>query len=274
MRRTLAGFVGGASGQYRRGVIFVGTSGWQYRDWRGRFYPQKLPQREWLPFYADHFVTTELNNSFYRLPDVSSFVRWRQVTPDGFIMAVKASRFLTHMKRLRDPGEPLELFWSRAKQLGPRLGPILFQLPPRFPVAVDRLRTLLRLLPSSLEPALEFRDQSWHIPEVYELLEQRNASLVWPDRPGARLDLPVTAEWAYLRFHQGRPGAADYRREKLARWADRIVALPVRTTWIYFNNDPGGAAVRDADAMIELLRARGADVATRSAPAPAPASTR
>jgi uncharacterized protein YecE (DUF72 family) len=250
-------------------VIFVGTSGWQYRDWRGRFYPDKLPQREWLPFFASRFATTELNNSFYRLPEASSFVRWREVTPDGFVMAVKASRFLTHIRRLRDPAGPVDLFWSRAEELGPRLGPVLFQLPPRFPVASERLKEVLSHLPAKMQPAFEFRDPSWHTSEVYELLERKNATLVWADRPGARVQLPVTADWAYLRFHQGQPAASAYKREKLARWADRIAALSVRTTWIYFNNDQDGAAVRDAKVMIDLLQRRGADVAE---PPGAPAS--
>jgi uncharacterized protein YecE (DUF72 family) len=252
------------SRDYLRRVIFVGTSGWQYRDWRGPFYPDKLPQREWLPFYAGRFATTELNNSFYRLPEVTSFVRWREATPDGFAMAVKASRFLTHIRRLREPEEPLELFWSRAEALGPRLGPVLFQLPPRFPVAADRLEELLSHLPARMQAAFEFRDVSWHTPEVYGLLEAKNAALVWADRPGARVQLPLTADWAYLRFHQGLPDAAGYRRDKLARWADRIAALPVRTAWVYFNNDPGAAAIRDANVMVELLVRRGADVATPS----------
>jgi uncharacterized protein YecE (DUF72 family) len=243
-------------------MIHVGTSGWQYRDWRGPFYPQNLPQREWLSFYASQFATTEVNNSFYRLPAEGAFGRWRDATPNGFVMAVKASRFLTHLRRLREPSEPVELLWSRATELRDRLGPVLFQLPPRFPADPSRLRQLLAVLPPGLRPAFEFRDQSWLTSEVFTLLERRNAALVWPDRPGARLTLPRTADWGYVRFHQGRPTSPGYRRDKLRRWADRIASLPVERSFLYFNNDPDAAAVRDARTMIELLRDRGVAVAT------------
>jgi uncharacterized protein YecE (DUF72 family) len=236
-----------------RGAAHVGTSGWQYRDWRGRFYPEKLPQREWLSFYAARFATTEVNNSFYHLPAEGVFGRWRERTPAGFVMAVKASRYLTHLRRLREPDEPVQLLWSRATELGDRLGPVLFQLPPRFPADLDRLAALLRSLPTAMHAAFEFRDPSWHVPAVFAMLEGANAALVWADRPGARVALPVTADWAYLRFHQGRPGAAGYARAKLRRWADRIAGLPVEDAYLYFNNDPGGAAVRDAATMTELL---------------------
>jgi uncharacterized protein YecE (DUF72 family) len=248
-------------------VIYVGTSGWQYRDWRGPFYPPELAQREWLAFYARTFATTEVNNSFYRLPAEGAFRRWRDATPDGFVMAVKASRFLTHLRRLRDPRQPVELLWQRATELGDRLGPVLFQLPPRFPADPGRLRELLQVLPSALRPAIEFRDPSWYTSEVFGLLERHDAALVWPDRPGARITLPCTAAWGYVRFHQGTAGGPDYRRDKLRRWADRIAALPVGASFLYFNNDPGGAAVRDAGAMIDLLGERGVDVAVPSSPA-------
>jgi uncharacterized protein YecE (DUF72 family) len=182
-------------------------------------------------------------------------------------MAVKASRFLTHLRRLRDPRQPVDLLWQRATELGDRLGPVLFQLPPRFPVDPTRLRELLRVLPSALRPAIEFRDPSWYTSEVFGLLEQRHAALVWPDRPGARITLPCTADWAYIRFHQGTAGGAGYRRDKLRRWADRITALRVEASFLYFNNDPGGAAVRDAGTMIDLLRERRVEVALPSTPA-------
>src|SRR5439155_19174943 len=128
-------------------MIRIGTSGWQYKEWRGRFYPKDVPQSKWLTSYASRFSTVEVNNSFYRLPEAETFARWREQTPRGFVMAVKASRFLTHLRRLRDPEEPFELLWSRATELGYRLGPILFQLPPRFPVEPGRLRALLNALP-------------------------------------------------------------------------------------------------------------------------------
>jgi uncharacterized protein YecE (DUF72 family) len=238
-------------------VIHVGTSGWQYRDWKSAFYPEGLPQREWLRFYATRFSTVEVNNSFYRLPEGDTFERWRRETPPGFVVTVKASRFITHLKRLRDPEEPVELFWERATRLGPRLGPVLFQLPPHFPSDPGRLSRFLGVLPARLHAAFEFRDPSWHEPAVFELLERAGAALVWADRPGARIELPITGGWTYVRFHQGRPHAAGYTTAKLRRWADRLADLDVGEGWIYFNNDRGAAAPHDAVSLRTLLRERG-----------------
>jgi uncharacterized protein YecE (DUF72 family) len=244
-------------------VIWVGTSGWQYRDWRGAFYPEKLPQREWLRFFATRFPTVEVNNSFYMLPKESSFERWRDETPDGFVVTVKASRYITHIRRLRDARDSVELFWSRARLLGRKLGPVLFQLPPRFGADVELLASFLRELPTEMRAAFEFRDASWQTPVVYETLDRAGAAWVIPDRPWWRVPVVVTGGWSYLRFHQGGHGrlGSDYSRDKLRRWADRVAELPAEEAWIYFNNDQGGAAVRDAAAMMELLERRGAEVA-------------
>ena len=235
-------------------TIHVGTSGWQYRDWRDELYDRRLPQREWLPRYAEVFSTVEVNNSFYRLPERETFERWRAQTPAGFVVAVKASRFITHVRRLREPREPVGLLWERARGLGPRLGPILFQLPPRFPAAPERLAETLAALPRSMRAAFEFRDASWHRDDVFELLDRAGCALVWPDRPGWRATLPITGGWAYVRFHEGRPGVPDYPRDKLRRWARRIAELP-GDAYVYFNNDAGGAAVRDALTLRALLEA-------------------
>jgi uncharacterized protein YecE (DUF72 family) len=236
-----------------RGPVHVGTSGWQYRDWRGAFYPEDVPQRRWLEFFASEFHTVEVNNSFYRLPERSTFEGWRERTPDGFIVAVKASRFITHLKRLRDPEDPVALFWERASGLGDRLGPVLFQLPPRFRAEPERLRRLLAVLPEQVRPAVEFRDDSWHTDEVFRILDDAGAALVWPDRPGTKVELPITGGWLYVRFHQGNRHGPDYPRQKLRRWASRISATDAREAFAYFNNDPTGAAIRDARTMIGLL---------------------
>jgi uncharacterized protein YecE (DUF72 family) len=236
---------------------YVGTSGWQYRDWRGTFYPERLPQREWLPYFASRFETVEVNNSFYRLPERSTFERWRDQTPPGFVVTVKASRFLTHLKRLKDPEDPLALFWERATGLRERLGPVLFQLPPRFRVDVERLRRFLGALPDGIRPAFEFRDGSWLTDEVFGMLDGAGAALVWPDRFGEGAELPVVAGWVYVRFHQGTSEGPDYRRGALETWASRIAAAGVSEAYVYFNNDPTGAAIRDARTMIELLGKRG-----------------
>jgi uncharacterized protein YecE (DUF72 family) len=246
--------------------VRVGTSGWQYRDWRGVLYPEGLPQGRWLEHFARRFETVEVNNTFYNLPKPETFVRWREQTPEGFVVTVKASRYITHIRRLREPADPVERFLSHARGLGRKLGPVLFQLPPRFRVDVPLLAGFLSVVPRDIRAAFEFRDASWESPEVHELLDRAGAALVLADSPGARVRDVVTGGWGYLRFHRGGHGqaGADYDRDKLRRWADRIAALPAREVFVYFNNDPTGAAVRDAATMIELLRERG--VATGSAP--------
>jgi uncharacterized protein YecE (DUF72 family) len=245
--------------------VLIGTSGWQYDSWRGRFYPPDVPKRAWLPFFAEHFPTVEVNNSFYMLPKPSSFERWRDETPDGFVITVKANRYITHIRRLRECRDAVQTFWERARLLGPKLGPVLFQLPPRFAADPELLRGFLGVLPDGIRPALEFRDRSWERDDVYELLDGAGAAFVLADRPGARVPGVVTGGWSYVRFHQGRPGIADYPREKLRRWARRIAGMPARETFVYFNNDPGGAAVRDAMTLTAMLREATARASTRTA---------
>jgi uncharacterized protein YecE (DUF72 family) len=244
-------------------VIWIGTSGWQYRDWREAFYPAKLPQRRWLEFYATRFPTVEVNNTFYALPKESTFERWRDGTPAGFVVTVKASRYITHIRRLRDAADSVELFWSRARLLGDKLGPVLFQLPPRFRADVELLRAFVALLPNEIRAAFEFRDASWESPEVYRTLDDAGAAWVIPDRPGWRVPDVVTGGWSYVRFHQGGHGplGSEYSRDKLRRWAERVAALPADDVWVYFNNDPGGAAVRDAAAFTEMVESKGRTVA-------------
>lgn len=234
-------------------AFLVGTSGWQYDSWRRTFYPPGLPTRGWLAFFAERFATVEVNSSFYRLPAAESFVRWRHETPAGFVVTVKASRYVTHIRRLRDCHDAVGLFWTRARELGDKLGAVLFQLPPRFGADPALLADFLAVLPSGMKPAFEFRDRSWERDEVYELLDRAGAAFVLADRPGARVPEVVTGGWSYVRFHQGRPGSADYPREKLRRWAARLAGAPARETYVYFNNDPGGAAVRNALTLTELL---------------------
>jgi uncharacterized protein YecE (DUF72 family) len=244
----------------------VGTSGWQYRDWRGRFYPEHLPQRAWLAHYATRFDTVEVNNSFYRLPEAETFRRWREQTPAGFLAAVKASRFLTHIRRLREPRAPVDLLLERAREAGSALGPVLFQLPPTLRAEPDRLRETLAAIDGRVMVAFEFRHPSWRTDAVCSILDDAGAAIVLADRAGERSEPRVTGGWSYVRFHQGTAARPGYRRDTLRWWADQLVALPARDVFAYFNNDPGAAAPRDADRLIELLRERGADV---SRPAPA-----
>jgi uncharacterized protein YecE (DUF72 family) len=249
-------------------VIHVGTSGWQYADWRGRFYPRDLPQRLWLEHYAAQFSTVEVNNTFYRLPEAAVFDDWQKRTPEGFVVTVKASRYLTHLRRLRDPAEPLDRLLSRARKLGPRLGPVLYQLPPRFPVDVGLLRGLVVLLPDDVAAAFEFRDPSWRTDGVLEVLDGVGAAWVLADRPGVRIEPIVTGGWTYVRFHQGTPSGPGYRSDKLRRWVERLGDMPIEDGYAYFNNDPGAAAVRDAATFARLLSERGHDVARPSSTTP------
>ncbi len=232
-------------------MIRVGTSGWQYDDWRGTFYPDDLPKRQWLEVCSRRFPTIEVNNTFYRLPERDTFERWREETPAGFCFTVKASRYLTHVRRLVDPQEPVQRLWERALGLGDRLGPVLFQLPPNFKVDLDRLAGLLEVLPSSMRPALEFRDVSWDRPEVHEHARPFEGC-AGVGRPGPHSHERATGGWLYLRFHRA-DSSWEYGRERLRPWAERIASIDAREVFVYFNNDPGAAAIRDADTMIELL---------------------
>jgi uncharacterized protein YecE (DUF72 family) len=244
-------------------VIYVGTSGWQYRDWKGDFYPKNVPQRMWLSYFSARFPTVEVNNSFYMLPKPETFERWGRESARGFVVAVKASRYITHIRRLRRAKDSVDLFWDRATKLGDKLGPVLYQLPPRFVADLDLLRAFLDVLPQGMRAAFEFRDRSWEDQEVYRLLDGAGAAWVIPDRPGWRVPDVVTGRWAYLRFHEGghEPQGAGYTRDKLRRWAERIAAFDAKDVFVYFNNDPGAAAVRDAAVLMELLEARGLPVA-------------
>ncbi|HEX6131191.1 MAG TPA: DUF72 domain-containing protein [Actinomycetota bacterium] len=233
--------------------VRIGTSGWVYRDWRGTVYPTELPQRRWLEHLSRRFPTIEINASFYRLPERDTFAGWREQVPEGFRFAVKMSRYLTHLRRFRDPTDSVDRFWERATALGPTLGPVLFQQPPRFPADVGLLRELLSTLPAAMRPAFEFRDPSWERDDVLATLDAAGAAWVLADRPDARVTPHVTGGWTYVRFHRGRRVAFGYTAAKLRTWADRIAALPASDAWIYFNNDPGGAAVRDAARLERLL---------------------
>jgi uncharacterized protein YecE (DUF72 family) len=233
-------------------VIVLGTSGWQYRDWRDRFYAG-VPQRLWLEHYAAAFATVEVNNAFYRLPERNTFAQWRARTPDDFCVGVKMSRYLTHIKRLKEPAEPVARFMSRAEALGDRLGPVLLQLPPNLAADPDALDAVLRAFPATVKVAVEPRHDSWWVPPVRTVLEKRKAALCWADRLGRPLTpLWRTAEWGYLRLHEGRARPRPrYGRAALSTWLDRISQeFPVRApVYVYFNNDPGGAAIQDAAAL-------------------------
>ncbi|MFE6844822.1 DUF72 domain-containing protein [Streptomyces sp. NPDC057686] len=238
--------------------VRVGTSGWQYRDWAGVLYPPERPQRLWLEVYTEHFGTVESNNAFYRLPSEETFTQWRERTPPGFVMAVKASRYLTHIKRLRDPEEPVRRLMTHAAALGDRLGPILLQLPPTLQADPEVLAACLACFPTGTRIAVEPRHASWWTADVRTVLTEHRAALCWADR-GSRPVTPLwrTADWGYVRFHAGRADPAPrYGRTALRSWAQRIAGTwPLSAdVFAYFNNDSGGAAVADARAFARLVR--------------------
>lgn len=231
----------------------IGCSGWQYKHWKGDFYPADLPQREWLEYYARHFDTVEVNNSFYRLPPEGVFDGWRARTPPSFLFAVKASRFLTHMKKLKDPEEPVERLFSRAFELRSKLGPVLYQLPKQMPKNVERLAAFLELLPPRVKHTIEFREPSWYDDDVLRLLRRHNVALCMHDMPGSAPARVLTARFTYVRFH-GATGRynGSYPKEMLEDWAEWLVSSNV-SAFVYFNNDIGGHAPRDARRLIQLL---------------------
>ena len=239
-------------------TVRIGTSGWEYRHWAERFYPRDLPRNRWLEHYASVFDTVELNNSFYRLPDADQFAQWGRRVPAGFRFAVKASRYLTHIKRLREPQEPLDRLWTRARHLGPRLGPVLYQLPPRWTADLERLGAFLRAAPKDPQ-AIEFRDRRWYGESTFALLDQAGMALCLHDMPGSATSPRQVGPLVYVRFHgAGSRYGGSYSSQRLSAWADRMVewargGLPV---WAYFNNDAAANAVRDADRLRTFVARR------------------
>jgi uncharacterized protein YecE (DUF72 family) len=230
-------------------TVYLGTSGWQYRDWRGRFYPQGVPQKSWLEFYAERFRCVESNNAFYRLPERKTFQDWARRTPDDFVWAVKMSRYLTHIKRLKDPAEPVKRFLDHARGLGDKLGPILLQLPPNLKADLALLERALKRFRGRERVAVEFRHDSWFVDEVRTLLEDRGVALCLADR-GSRPIAPLwrTADWGYVRLHEGSASPHPcYGRGSLESWAQRIGDLwgERADIFVFFNNDTLGCALRD-----------------------------
>ncbi len=234
----------------------IGTSGWVYKHWMEIFYPVNLPKNQQLSFYSQHFSTVEINFSFYRLPELAVFENWRLQTPEKFIFAVKGSRYLTHMKKLKDPDEPVSRLMERAYGLQEKLGPILFQFPHQWHINLERLQPFLELL--QIHPqqryVLEFRHPSWLIPEVYKLLESAGVALCLPVSPTVPLDICLTAPWTYIRMHSGKWGTG-YGEEELLTWSERIRSFITQgcDVYVYFNNDAEAYAIRDARSLKSLV---------------------
>ena len=237
-----------------RAQLRIGTSGWHYRHWIGTFYPAGLRASCMFEYYQRYFDTVELNNSFYRLPTPAVFAAWREAAPVNFCFAVKGSRFLTHNKKLKEPEQALQNLLPRAEILGEKLGPILFQLPPKWKVNVERLESFLRVLPASHSYVFEFREPSWNIEPVYEILRQHNAAYCIHELAGFQTPMLLTADFTYIRLHgPGGKYQGCYSEERLREWAERILnwGRQLRAIYIYFDNDASGYAARNA---LELKR--------------------
>ena len=237
-------------------MIRIGCSGWNYRHWRGAFYPEAMPVKQWFAHYARHFDTVEVNATFYRLPEASTFARWREQAPPGFCYAIKAPRFITHMRKLKDCDESVATFLDRARHLGPALGPILYQLPPSLRVNRERLERFIELLPPDLSHVFEFREPSWLADDVLALLDRSGIGICAHDMAGRADQRTATGRTAYVRFH-GPSGRywGRYPQEVLASWADwlRQQQSLGHTAWAYFNNDIHADAIADATTLKALL---------------------
>lgn len=240
-------------------MIHIGTSGWHYGHWVGPFYPPGTSPRDFLSYYTGYFHTVEINSSFYRLPQKSTFEQWRSSVPSGFIFAVKASRFITHMKKLKDPETALTAFMERTSGLQDKLGPILFQLPPNWQRNLERLRLFLSALPGGYRYAFEFRDPSWFHPEVYQTLAEHGAAFCIYELAGLSSPRELTADFVYLRLHgPGDAYSGCYPSETLDRWADLFLGWREadKETYCYFDNDELGYAAANAAELQELVKPR------------------
>ena len=238
------------------GAIHIGTSGWHYKHWKGPFYPEKLPASKMLGYYVQHFDTVELNNTFYRLPSGNALTNWRDSTPPGFCFALKGSRFLTHMKKLKDPEAGIAKFFERADVLGNKLGPVVFQLPPWWECDFERLEVFLTALPKGHLYAFELRNPTWHNTHIYDLLRLHNAAFCIHEIAGFQSEIRLTADFTYIRLHG--PGGAyqgSYGQDALGIWANRIRnwRRKLRAVYIYFDNDQAAYAVANAATLKAML---------------------
>ena len=236
--------------------IRIRTSGWHYKHWKGLFYPHDISDKDMLAYYREHFDTAEINNTFYQLPDKKTFIQWREKVPANFVFAVKASRYITHMKKLKDPKETLVKFFSHIQALEEQIGPILFQLPPRWNFNAGRLKHFVDELPQGYRYAFEFRDKSWLNENVYEVLREHNMALCIYDYAGYVSPKEATADFIYIRLH-GPDGAyrGKYSQNELSGWAGAISvwAKQGKTIYCYFNNDQEGYAPQNASQLLDMV---------------------
>ena len=241
-----------------RCAVHIGTSGWHYKHWVGTFYPEKTPASKMFSFYAERFDTVELNNSFYRLPSEETFRGWADAAPKGFTFAVKASRFITHNLKLKNPRNAVDNILSRAEVMGKKLGPVLFQLPPKWKKNVERLEEFLTALPRHHRYVFEFREPSWHSEDVYGVLRKHNVAYCIHEIAGFHTELHITADFTYVRLHG--PGRGKYEgsyserqlqgwAEQVGRWSETLKAI-----YVYFDNDQAGYAAANASRFKEMVQ--------------------
>lgn len=246
--------------------IRIGTSGWHYKHWVGPFYPDEVRPAEMLKYYVTRFDTVELNNTFYKLPSEDAVDAWRDAVPSNFVFAVKASRFLTHRIKLKDPMRALGNFIPLIERFGQKLGPVLFQLPPQWQVNVERLADLLALLPQPRRYAFEFRNQTWHTAEVHDVLRRFNAASCFYELAGYSSPHELTADFTYVRLHgpegkyQGSYSAGQLEQwaQRLRQWSERLKAI-----YVYFDNDQAGYAANNALELRKLLPGAAREIASR-----------
>ena len=242
-----------------RGEVWIGTSGWVYKEWAGHFYPKGWPKKDEFSYYVRHFPTVEINATFYRLPTLKMVRGWHDRSPEGFVFAVKGSRFLTHIKRLNDTGAGLRKYFSRLRPLAERTGPILWQLPPNFlknEEMFERLTRFLKKLPAGYRHAVEFRHPSWMDEETMTLLRAHNVCNVWISSLKMPQDYAITTDFVYLRFHGLKDGAYhDYTHDELAPWAKQLARAASNgiPSYVYFNNDLNTRAPLNAEALMKML---------------------
>jgi uncharacterized protein YecE (DUF72 family) len=245
------------SGVMHAADVHIGTSGWHYRHWVGRFYPLGTRAKDFLDYYARQFRTVEINATFYRLPSRQAVIEWRDGSPPGFVFAAKGSRFVTHMKKLRDPETSIRRYFDLIELLGDKLGPVVFQLPPRWHLDLERLGAFLKALPKRGRYAFELRDETWWSPRTYELLARHEAALCLYDLAGRQSPLEITADFVYIRLHG--PGAAyrgSYDDRALASWAERLRQWRANgiTVYCYFDNDEQAHAPMNALRLERFVR--------------------
>ena len=234
----------------------IGTSGWMYKHWKGPFYPEKISNEDMLNFYTDHFSTVEVNNTFYKLPNIKTVQNWMNKTPKQFIFAIKANRFITHRKYLKDGQVTVKNLLSPIKILNYKLGPILFQLPPNWNVNLERITEFIEILPKDFLYVFEMRNSSWYIQNIYDLFKEYNIALCIHDFYGKITPQKITADFTYIRFH-GPEGHyyGNYTSEQLNQWAQKINKWIQQniTVFAYFNNDAYAWAVQNALELKNIL---------------------